>query len=384
MSEHKKEIDLSKLIPILIQNKKPIGIVTACTTLIAIIYCIFATPIYTATALINPPKLSDSGTSFSQVISGMAAIAGGGGGLLQQKTDADISIAILNTTAVRDLMIKRFNLQTVLEQPNIEQTRRALAKIVKLTPDLKSGFVAISVDNKIPKMAADMANYYTVALGQVINNIAYARANQRYSFYQEQLESASLALSKSETALRIFSESNGVIAGQQAQVIAGISTQLQAKLVSAQIELRRISYYVSPQNPDYLSLESQIYSLKHQLAALNNQSIDSDGLVIPAGLAPNLANQYIRLMRDFKFKELVYEVMLKQSKAAQLDSLSEMGPLAIQVVDPAVVPFYKSKPKRLYIIVGSFIFGFLATVIYILVKNRKYFIIKVGNKNLVN
>lgn len=383
MSEHKKEIDLSKLIPILIQNKKPIGIVTACTTLIAIIYCIFATPIYTATALINPPKLSDSGTSFSQVLSGMAAIAGGGGGLLQ-KTDADISIAILNTTAVRDLVIKRFNLQTVLEQPNVEKTRRVLAKMVNLTPDLKSGFVAISVDNKSPKMAADMANYYTVALGQVINNIAYARANQRYSFYQDQLESASLALTKSEAALRIFSESNGVIAGQQAQVIAGISTQLQAKLVSAQIELRRISYYISPQNPDYLSLESQIYSLKHQLAALNNQSLDSDGLVIPAGLAPNLASQYIRLMRDFKFKELVYEVMLKQSKAAQLDSLSEMGPLAIQVVDPAVVPFYKSKPKRLYIIIGGFIVGFLATVLYTIVINKKHFIIQIENEKLVN
>lgn len=383
MPEHKKEIDLSKLIPILITNKKAIGIVTAITTTLAIIYCIFATPIYTATAVINPPKLTDSGTSFSQVISGMAVISGGGGGLLQ-KTDADISIAILNTTSVRDLIIKRFNLQGLLEQPNIEKTRRVLSGMVKLIPDMKSGFVSISVDNENPKMAADIANYYTVALGQVVNNIAYARANQRYSFYQEQLESASLALSQSETALRLFSESNGVIAGQQSQVIAGISTQLQARLVSAQIELRRISYYVSPQNPDYLSLESQIYSLKHQLAALNNQSIDSDGLVIPAGLAPNLANQYIRLMRDFKFKELVYEVMLKQSKAAQLDSLSETGPLAIQVIDPAVIPFYKSKPKRLYIIVGSFIFGFLVTALYIMLINRKHFIIEVENEKSVN
>lgn len=383
MPEHKKEIDLSKLILILITNKKPIGIVTAITTTLAIIYCIFATPIYTATAVINPPKLTDSGTSFSQVMSGMAAIAGGGGGLLQ-KTDADISIAILSTVSVQNLVIKRFNLQKLFEQPNIEKTRRVLLGMVKLIPDMKSGFVSISVDNENPKMAADIANYYTVALGQVVNNIAYARANQRYSFYQEQLESASLALSQSETALRLFSESNGVIAGQQSQVIAGISTQLQARLVSAQIELRRISYYVSPQNPDYLSLESQIYSLKHQLAALNNQSIDSDGLVIPAGLAPNLANQYIRLMRDFKFKELVYEVMLKQSKAAQLDSLSETGPLAIQVVDPAEVPFYKSKPKRLYIIVGSFIFGFLVTALYIMLINRKHFIIEVENEKSVN
>lgn len=374
MPEHKKEIDLSKLIPILIANKKPIGIVTAITTTLAIIYCIFATPIFMAQAIINPPKLTDAGTSFSQVISGLGVVSGSSG--LLQKTDADISVAILQTISVRDLVIKKFNLQKLWNVPNLELTRLRLSGMVKFVTDMKSGFVAIKVETPSPELAANIANYYTVALGQIINNIAYARANQRYSFYQEQLESASLALSQSETALRLFSESNGVIAGQQSQVIAGISTQLQARLVSAQIELRRISYYVSPQNPDYLSLESQIYSLKHQLAALNNQSIDSDGLVIPAGLAPNLANQYIRLMRDFKFKELVYEVMLKQSKAAQLDSLSEMGPLVIQVIDPAVVPLYKAKPKRLFIVVGGLAFGLLSSCIYFIIRNRKQLIFK--------
>lgn len=373
MPEHKKEIDLSKLIPILITNKKPIGIVTVITTTLAIIYCIFATPIFMAQAIINPPKLTDAGTSFSQVISGLGSFGAGGGVL--QKTDADVAIAILNTNVVKNLIIQHLGLIKLWKSSNDEQARGALSGLVKFVPDMKSGFVAINVYNKDPKLAADIANYYTVALGQAINNVAYARANQRYTFYQNQLESAFSSLSQAEDALRKFSESNGVVAGQQAQVLAGISTQLQARLISAQVELRRISYYAGSQNPEYLSLESQISSLKQQLASINSQDIDSN-IAIPVGLAPQLANQYVRLMRDFKFKELVYEVMLKQSKAAQLDAQSELSPLAIQVIDPALVPLYKAKPKKQLITVGGFLFGMLSSCIYFIIRNRQQLIFK--------
>ncbi len=377
-----KEIDLAKVVEVLKDNKKPIGIVTGVTTLLAIIYCIFATPIFTANVLINPPKLTDAGTSFSQVISGLGVLTGGGGGLLQ-KTDADISIAILNTNAVKDMVIKQFNLIVLWEKKDIELTRRSLAGIVKFIPDMKSGFVEIDVDNKDPKLAAAIANYYTVALGQAINNIAYGRANQRYQFYQKQLGNAIVSLDRAESALRVFAEKNGIVAGQQAQIIAGISTQLQAQLIAAQAELQSMSYYASPNNSDYLALESQIQSLKQQLQSLNNQDVDGN-IAIPVGLAPTLANEYIGLMRDFKFKELVYEVMLKQSKAAQLDAQSEIMPLAIQVVDPAQVPLYKSKPKRLKIVLGSMLLGLIASSIYFIIRNRKNIIVEVNREESAN
>lgn len=369
-----KEIDLAKVVEVLKDNRKPIGVVTAVTTLLAIIYCIFATPIFTAKTLINPPKLSDAGTSFSQVISGLNTLTGGGGGFLQ-KTDADITIAILKTSSVKDMVIKQFDLMKRWKMRDIELTRSALAGAVKFIPDMKSGFVEIDVDNKDPKQAAAIASYYTVALGQAINNIAYGRADQRYQFYQQQLGNAVASLNKAESALRVFAEKNGIVAGQQAQILAGISTQLQVQLIAAQAQLQSMSYYASPNNSDYQSLESQILSLKKQIQELNNQG--GDGIVVPVGLAPSLANEYVGLMRDFKFKELVYEVMLKQSKAAQLDAQSEIMPMSIQVVDPAQVPLHKSKPKRVYIVVGALIGSIFVCAIYFIIRNRKKIIIEV-------
>ena len=376
--QQQKEIDLSKVVGVLKNNKKPIGITTGITTLIAIIYCISATPIFTAKILINPPKLADAGTSFAQVFSGLGALTGGGGGFLQ-KTDADVVMAMLNTNVIKDMVIKQFGLIKLLKVKDIELARGALGGKVKFIPDMKSGFLEIDVDDKDPKLAAAIANYYTVALGQLINNVAYTKANQRYQFYQEQLKAALLALNSSESSLKAFIQKNGIIAGQQAQVIAGISTQLQAQLVVAQSQLQSMRYYVSTDNPDYQALLAHIDSYKQQLDKLNNQNSD-DNIAIPANLAPELANQYLNLMRDFTFHEVVYTVMVKQSKASQLDAQSEIAPLAIQVIDPATVPLYKAKPKRVYVCLGWLMFGLMGSCVYFIIRNRKQIIIEVANE----
>lgn len=115
MQAQQKEIDLSKVVLVLKENKKWIAISTSITTLIAIIYCLIATPIFTAATIINPPKLTDAGSGAAQLIGGLADI-GGGGGLLNQKTDADVTIAIMKTNAMKDLVISKFDLQKLLEK----------------------------------------------------------------------------------------------------------------------------------------------------------------------------------------------------------------------------------------------------------------------------
>lgn len=376
MSANQKEIDLSKIIGILKENSNRIGITTGVSTVIAIIYCVFATPIFTASVLINPPKLSDAGTSVSQIMGGLSALSVGGG-LLSQKTDSDVATAILKTNYASDYIIKKFDLIKVFDVSNVEKARGRLSGMVKFVPDMKSGFLSIQVDNKDPKLAADVANYYTIALGQAVNNIAYSRANQRVTFYQHQLESAEISLNVAEDALRVFTESNGILAGQQSQVIASISTQLQMQLVEAQMQLHSMSYYASSDNPDSQALQAKITSIKKQLDQLNNQNID-DNIAIPAGLAPKLAITYVRLVRDLQVKQILSDVVNKQLKAAQFDAQSEIEPLAIQVVDPAQIPLYKSKPKRLTIILSGFLLGLIGSVAYYIVVNRREIIVIVS------
>lgn len=376
MENIQKEIDLGKVVLVLKDNRKQIGIVTAVTTLLAIAYCVFATPIFTAKTIINPPKLTDAGSGVSQALSGLAALAGGGGGFLSQKTDSDVAIALLNTAALKNMIIERFGLLKYFNAKDIELARTALSGKVKFIPDMKSGFLEIDVDDKDPRLAANIANYYTVALGQLISNIAYNRSQQKMTFFEGQLKVSKQNLSQAESNIKAFIQKNGIIAGQQMQVLASIATQLQSKLVVAQAQLQSLAYYASPENSEYKSLQAQIDSYKQQLNQLNDQD-SADNIAIPSNLAPDLAQQYLNLMRNFILQEEIYKLLTKQYQANRLDALSEMIPTAVQVVDSAAVPLHKSKPKRLKIVLGAVIFGLLSSNIYFIIRNRKKIIIEV-------
>lgn len=379
MQAQQKEIDLNKVIGVLKENKKRIWQTTGVTTVLAIVYCIFATPIFTATTIINPPKLTDAGSGASQALNGLAALAGGGGGLLSQKTDADVTIAILKTNSLKNIIIQKFDLQHKLDQKDIELTRRVLDGKVKFIPDMKSGFVEVDVDDKDPKLATDIANYYSIALGQMISNIAYGKSDSKYQFYNSQLAQANASLNTAEDALKSFVESNGFVAGQQADVAASLSVQLQAQLIVAQAQLQSIKLYATDDNPDYIQLESQINGYKVQLDNLNAVGAP-DPIGIPANAAPGLAKQYANLMRELVLRQEIYKIITQQYEANRLDLLSELAPVGIQVVDPAQVPLYKSKPKRLFVIVGGFMLGLIASSIYFIVGNRKKIIVGICSK----
>jgi uncharacterized protein involved in exopolysaccharide biosynthesis len=185
--QHQKEIDLAKLWIVLKTNQKRIWQTTAFTTVIAMIYCVFATPIFTAKTIINPPKLADAGSGIDQLLSGITSLGLGGGGLLSQKTDSDIVTAMLKTDQLKNMVIAKFNLVKYYDKKDIELTRKYLDDVVQFVPNMKSGFLEIDVDDKDPKLATNMANYYNIALGQLISNVAYRKSNQKQQFFITQI-----------------------------------------------------------------------------------------------------------------------------------------------------------------------------------------------------
>jgi len=370
MQQFNHEIDLTKIILVLKSHWKIIAKFSCCTTFLAILYCIFATPIFTAVAIINPPKLSDVGNQYSSVISGANALDVENNSSAQ-KSDSDIVVAILNTKTVNDIVINKFNLIKELDVPDIEKGREKLNRIVNFEPDLKSGFVAIEVSYKDPKLAALIANYYIIALGQVIDNSSYTIASHNYQFYQTQANRALNVLNQSESKLDAFIKKYGVLAGSQIGVDSNIASELEAQLTGAQTELKSMEYTLSKDNPDYKAMQAKVNTIRKQIENLNNINIDNNLVVkFSQSMSSELAYQYINLVRDVKFKELIYEGVLKQRKAAQLNMFIEENPLTIQVIDPAQPPIHKSKPKRLLIILLTFIISVILICFYVLVKNK--------------
>jgi uncharacterized protein involved in exopolysaccharide biosynthesis len=108
-------------------------------------------------------------------------------------------------------------------------------------------------------------------------------------------------------------------------------------------------------SPEVQRQLSQLSALRAQLARLE-QTAD-------ASVGPDYLTKY----REFKYRETLFELFARQYELARVDESRE-GAL-IQVVDVAVPPEYKSKPKRLFIAVAATMLSLLLLGVFILVRH---------------
>ena len=362
-----KAIDWLKAFEILKQNSKWMASLIAIVTSVALIYSATLPAIFTASVLINPPKLSDAATNIGGVL--------GGGSLAAIGSDnsVNITIASLNTNRVKDLLINKHDLMSRWKVANIQTARGMLAGMVSFVPDKFSGFLAINVDSTDPKLEAEIANGYVDALSQAISDVANNKTIQRYDFYREQMLIEQNELNKAESAVKAFNLIHGISAGQQSTVISGIVAQLNGQLVGAQANLSAMALYASADNPDYKALQATVTSIKEQLSKINGQQSYGDDAV-PANMVPALSQEYVGLIRNQGIHEMVYKVLVNQFEGYKFDFLISKAPTPIQVLDKADVPLYKSKPNKGRIIFGAFLVSTLLSLIFVLLRNRRLLI----------
>ena len=81
--------------------------------------------------------------------------------------------------------------------------------------------------------------------------------------------------------------------------------------------------------------------------------------MLPTGKVPEAGLDYLRKYRDVKYYEAVFELLARQFELAKIDEAKEAA--IVQVVDTAIVPDRKSKPKRALIVIGAaFVAGIIA------------------------
>lgn len=80
---------------------------------------------------------------------------------------------------------------------------------------------------------------------------------------------------------------------------------------------------------------------------------------------PNTSLQYLDAVRDLKYQEAIWEILAKQFEIAKLDEAKDF-PL-IQVLDKAISPERKSKPRRGLIVILVTLMVFFLTMIWAVV-----------------
>ncbi|CAG0958464.1 partial Tyrosine-protein kinase ptk, partial [Geobacteraceae bacterium] len=126
------------------------------------------------------------------------------------------------------------------------------------------------------------------------------------------------------------------------------AAKLKAEIVSKEVQLASLRSFQTNENPEVKAVEAALAKLRGQLGALTGGGRSND-LMLSAGSMPGLGLEYVRLMREVKTQEAIFEQLTKQYEMAKLGEAKDSS--SIQVLDEAVVPQQKSKPKRSLIVI---------------------------------
>lgn len=352
------EINLMDLLLVIAKHNRFILKFTGSVAVLALIVSLLMPNIYTAKTIIMPPQQSQS--SAASMLMGQIGALGGLTGV--DKSPSGLYMAMLKSRTVADALIERFKLMELYEAKTYESVRKTLEGAVTITAG-KEGMITLEFDDKDAKRAADIANGYIDELDNLVRTLAVTEASRRRLFFEKQLKDTREHLESSELAMKEMQEKTGVIQLEgQSGAILGAEMGLRAQIAAKEIELSAMRTFATEQNPDYRRTEQMIASLRGQLSKLERDNKVGDGEMTSKGKIPGMAIEYIHKLRDLKYNEKLFEFIAQQLASARIDEAKDAA--VIQIVDKALPPEKKSKPKRSSIILLTTILALFIGILW--------------------
>lgn len=358
-----EEINLLELLQVIARRKMLIIKLCTAAAVLSVCYSLTLSNIYTATAKILPPQ-KDSGGGFSALLGqagGLASLAAGSMGL---GGSADLYLGILKSRSVADAVISKLELQKEFKTKTIDDTRKQLEMSVKFKAG-KDGIINIDADSKDPKMAALLANTFVEELGRKSVQLNLSKVGNERSFLEKRLEVVKQDLKNAENDMKSFQEKYKTIKAdsQATAAIEGIA-RLKAEIVSKEVQLATLRNSMTDESNEVKTVQATLKGLRKQLGS---QTGSGGSDIIPAtGNVPSIGVEYVRKMRELKIQEAIFEQLTKQFEMAKINEAKDSSTL--QVLDEAVVPLRKSKPKRAVIVLLSTVTAFFVSIFIVFIQ----------------
>jgi uncharacterized protein involved in exopolysaccharide biosynthesis len=357
-------LSLLDLIEIIVKWRQPIWKIIVCITVTIMIISLLLTEKYTSTATIlppNPQQYALLGALTSSIPGGIGNMSGIGSFLPGIATPSDLYAAILKSGKIKGTIINKYDLMNVFKVNKAYKAYKMLADItaIKITPE---GIIAVSVTYQDRELAAAIANSYIAELDKFNTETAMTVGKRYRIFIEDRLQDNIDSLSQAEDDLRKFQEKHRSVA-LDIEMEKAIETMVKLKGQIILLEVKRGALASASQwdNPHLYSIDKELRELKKQLNLIENGAVEQNtnnfgvGFSIPLSALPEVSLEYVRLVRNVKIQETIYELLTEQYEQAKI--MESKDTPTLQILDHATPPERKSYPKRLKFTVIGFMFG---------------------------
>ncbi|HYM20934.1 MAG TPA: Wzz/FepE/Etk N-terminal domain-containing protein [Candidatus Kapabacteria bacterium] len=353
---------------LLFRHKTLIIATTVAVTLITTIYIFFfAKTWYKAQANVFPARkpggLLDNLTSgITSTIKdlGLTPLAG------KSKNDGTYSpIAIAASRTVQESLIKEFDLIKVYDVKTMDDAAKEFSEHVSVDV-LEEGNVGVSFEDTDPNRAAAVANRIVDKMNEVNSNLAMEEAKFNKTYIEKRFNKILSDLDETDSALGIFQRKYGVYELKtQAQAQLTVLGTLEQQRYLSEVQLANAEQLYGSESPEANTIRTSLSELRSKLDDLKTgMDKDAKSYFVPTDVMPDVALQYLRLMREEEIQSKLKAFLMPSYEQAKMDESKQT--LLYLTLDKATPPLKKSRPKRsitvLVALLGSFVLTCLAVI----------------------
>lgn len=311
----------------------------AVVTLGSVLLALLLPSWFRASTSILPPQEDDATFSVTTMLRGLSVP---GVRIPTQASPAEVFVAILNSRTLRTEIVRQFELGKVYK---LKQTEKAVKEFGRHcgAEVSEEGLIVFFVDDRNPERAAAIANRMVELLDRFNRETRSTRGRRAKKFIEERLVETGVMLATAEDSLRRYQQRTKSLVMPAGETgAADLAARLLAERIDLQTRLQLAASYSSPSSPEMQRLR------------LRQQALDSQIDRLP-GVGIGVA----RLYRDVRVQEQVFALLTAQLEEAKIQEARDVA--TVEVLDRAVVPEQRVRPRRAVIVMlgaaASLLFG---------------------------
>jgi uncharacterized protein involved in exopolysaccharide biosynthesis len=367
LAPHAVEIPLTRIAVAVIVRKRILLRAAVAGLCIGLLLAFLSPSLYSSSASLMPPESSTvSSPSVLSELNG-PTLSLGGANLTSQRTPASTIIGIMKSRTEQDALINRFDLRQIYNVSTYKSARDHLTDRTVFDEDKKSGIVTITVTDRDPKRAQQMAQVHIDILNSLLSEVNTSAAGRERAFLESRLQGLKQQIDESSTELSKFSIQNGTLnPASQGEALIGSESRLQSQLDMTKADLSGLRATYSDDNTLVKAARARIVALEAELHRMgyagSTSSTDSEPVPSMRQL-PIVTVKYTQLYRRVAMQQAVYETLTKQYELARVQEAKEL-PLAKEL-DKPVAAERRTSPQRTLIVVGCTVGASLLAIIYV-------------------
>jgi tyrosine-protein kinase Etk/Wzc len=276
----------------------------------------------------------------------------------------------LKSGRVTGAMIDKFDLTHIYQTSGSSYVGERTAKELLDNTEIiaqDEGNLTISVYDKDPQRAANMANYLVELLNNTNSELQVQNAKGNREFIEQRYQKNLADLRAAEDAMKAFQIKYGVVAvPEQTEATIKAGAEMYGKLAGKEIELDVLKRTASESHPGVVAAEVEVQEIKKKLRDMNSGSLtagDDMNVLVPYKNAPELGAQYIRLYRNVQIQNKILEFIVPLYEQAKVEE--QRNTPSVVVLDRASVPERKAKPKVLLVALIAFVVSGMASLLIV-------------------